>query len=108
VLAALAQQHPLVLLLEDLHWADGASLDLVRYLSRQAAALPLLLLVTYRGDELTRRHPLYALLPLLVRDEAVRSLLDERYGLPPSNCERLVTYLARRAEGNPFFIGELL
>src|SRR5205823_3382261 len=46
-LAAAAAERPLVLLLDDLHWADPASLDLLRHLAREAAALPLLLLVTY-------------------------------------------------------------
>src|SRR5438067_13851591 len=57
--AALAAQRPLVVLLDDLHWADPASLDLLRFLARQIATLPTLLLATYRADELTRRHPLY-------------------------------------------------
>jgi hypothetical protein len=47
-LAALARQRPLVLLLEDLHWADAASLDLLRHLARHLAALPLLVVATYR------------------------------------------------------------
>jgi predicted ATPase len=58
-LAALAAQRPLVVLLDDLHWADAASLDLLRVLGRQVGDLPVLLLATYRADELTRRHPLY-------------------------------------------------
>src|SRR4051794_35071219 len=48
---------PVVLLLDDLHWADSASLDLLRFLARAVAALPLLLIGTYRSDELTRRLP---------------------------------------------------
>jgi predicted ATPase len=76
-LAALATERPLVLLLDDLHWADPASLDLLRALARGLAELPILLLATYRADELTRRHPLYQLLPLLVR-EARAERLDVR------------------------------
>jgi len=94
-LAALAAQRPLVLLLDDLHWADPASLDLLRVLARQLAELPVLLLVSYRSDELTRRHPLSALLPQLVREAAA----DEA---------RLVAHLQAHAEGNPFYVGELL
>src|SRR5437763_5242950 len=67
-LAALAARRPLVLLLDDLHWADPASLDLLRSLARPLEPMPLLLLATYRADELTRRHPLYQLLPTLVRE----------------------------------------
>ena len=93
-LAALCAPPPLVLLLDDLHWADPASLDLLRFLARSLATLPLLLLATYRADELTRRHPLYPLCPLLVReagaervdlhpldDDAVRALVEARYRL---------------------------
>ena len=120
-LAAVATRQPLVLLLDDLHWADPASLDLLRYLARQVMGLPLLLLVTYRADELTRRHPLYQLLPLLVREaratqldlralpnEAVRALLRARYALPAAEEAQLVAYLRERAEGHPLFVGELL
>jgi DNA-binding NarL/FixJ family response regulator len=120
-LAAMATRCPLVLILEDLHWADRSSLELLRYLARQVIARPILLLVTYRADELTRDHPLYRLLPMLVREaEAVRlalrpldlhsvaALVAARYPLPTTDAERLVAYLDRRAEGNPFFVGELL
>ncbi len=57
LLVAMTASRPLLLLLEDLHWADAASLDLLRHLARTLAALPRLLLATYRGDELDRRHP---------------------------------------------------
>ncbi|HEX5504019.1 MAG TPA: AAA family ATPase [Thermomicrobiales bacterium] len=117
---AVAARRPLVLVLDDLHWADQASLDLLRALARHLAAHRLLLLATYRADELTRRHPLYALLPLLVREARAERLdlhpLDEAglralvagYTLPPADEGRLVGYLRERAEGNPFFAGELL
>ena len=119
-LAALAAGQPLVLLLEDLHWADPASLDLLRVLGRGLADLSLLVLATYRAAELTRRHPLYALLPMLVRearavrldlrplDEAGLRALVARFALPPADQGRLVAYLGARAEGNPFYAGELL
>ena len=120
-LGAVVAQRSLVLLLDDLHWADPASLDLLRFLARQLAALPLLLLATYRADELTRRHPLYQLLPLLVRearaatlelralpDEAVRALVRVRYALAAPDEARVVAYLGERAEGHPLFVGEVL
>ena len=66
-LTAIAHVRPLALVLDDLHWADLASLNLLRFLARDIAALPLLLLVTYRADEVTRAHPLYALLPYLLK-----------------------------------------
>jgi len=120
-LGASARVRPLALVLDDLHWADPASLDLLRSLARDLAALPLLVLVTYRADELTRDHPLYALLPLLVREAgagrvdvrpldaaALQSLVAARYHLTASDTERLVTYLSARAEGNAFYTTEVL
>lgn len=113
--------HPLVLLLEDLHWADDASLDLLRVLARSLPAWPVLVLATYRADELTRRHSLYALLPLLEREssvarlsprplngEAIAALVRARYPLADGDAERLVTYLNQRSEGNPLFVAQLL
>ncbi|HEU5424558.1 MAG TPA: AAA family ATPase, partial [Nitrolancea sp.] len=117
-----AAQHPLLLVLDDLHWADQSSLDFFRFLARDVAeARLLLLLATYRSDELHRRHPLAMLLPLLVReanaeridvrplDEAGQhALIQSRYGLGAADQSRLEEYLQARAEGNPFFAGELL
>jgi len=120
-LKALAARQSVVLLLDDLHWSDAASLDLLRFLVRSVATLPLLILVTYRSDELTRRHPLYTLLPQLAResgaaridlgrldDDAVRGLVGVRYSLPDADASRLTAYLQGRAEGNALFVGELL
>ncbi len=120
-LTALAARQSVVLLLDDLHWADPASLDLLRFLTPTLATLPLLILATYRSDELTRRHPLYQLLPQLARDsavarldlsrltdDAVRILVTQRYGLADGDAARLTAYLQGRAEGNALFVGELL
>jgi DNA-binding CsgD family transcriptional regulator len=118
---ALVRLRPLIIMLDDLHWSDPASLDLLRFLARDLASTPILLLVTYRADELTRRAPLFALLPTLVREAPairlalrpldagdVRSLVTARYRLTEFDNERLVSYLHMRSDGNPFFIGELL
>ncbi len=118
---AVASRRPLLLLLEDLHWADDASLDLLRVLARSLPAWPVLVLATYRADELTRRHPLHALLPLLEREspvarlsprplngEAIAALVRARYLLADGDAERLVTYLNQRSEGNPLFVAQLL
>jgi DNA-binding CsgD family transcriptional regulator/HEPN domain-containing protein len=120
-LRELSARQPLVLLLDDLHWADTASFDLLRFLSRSAAETALLILVTYRSDELTRRHSLYQLLPTLEREaratrldlrrlspEAVRSLVVSRYPLAGTETDHLAAYLFERAEGNAFFILQLL
>jgi len=120
-LGAVSATRPLILFLDDLHWADPASLDLLRYVARMIAALPALLIVTYRADELTRHHPLYRLLPLLERearavrlnvrplpDDAVQALVEAHYQLTRPDAARLTTYLQQRAEGNAFFTTELL
>nr|MBA3336424.1 AAA family ATPase [Chloroflexia bacterium] len=121
ILIAVAASHPAVVVLEDLHWADPASLNLLRFLARQLAALPLLLVATYRADELTRRHPLAQLLPALVReapteridlrrldDDAMRTLVASRYPLAEAAEARLVAHLRRAAEGVPFYADEVL
>jgi predicted ATPase len=120
-LTTLTTHRPLLLLLEDLHWTDPASLDLLRFLARSLARLPLLLLVTYRADELTRRHPLYTLLPLLDREsgairldlhplspDAIHALVAARFPLSAPDTTQLVRYLHGRAEGNAFFTLQLL
>ena len=119
--AALAARQPVVVLLDDLHWADPASLDLLRAVARDLAGLPLLLVVTYRADEVGGGHPLATLLPLLVREAraarldlrpldgaAIAALVASRYALAPADHIRLVGYLTGRTEGNALFLGELL
>jgi len=81
---------------------------------REVGALPLLLVATYRGEEIDRQHPLSTHLPLLVREAralrldlqpldraALRALLGARYALLAGDLERLTAYLQARAEGNP-------
>ena len=119
--AELSAAHPTLVLLEDLHWADPASLELLRHVASHLRHWPVLLLVTYRVDELTRRHPFAQQLPALVREaeglrldlrrldeDALRALVAGRYRLPAADEARLVTYLEQHAEGNPFFATELL
>ncbi len=99
-LIAIARERPLVIVLDDVHWADSASLDLLRFVARQLASVPILLLITYRSDEVTREHPLYRLMPMLVREAlAVRidlsplsnddvcALIDHAYQLPDGRHE---------------------
>ncbi|MDQ2784078.1 MAG: AAA family ATPase [Chloroflexota bacterium] len=120
-LSLATEQRPIVLMLEDLHWGDPASLDLLRFLAPLASHLPLLLIVTFRSDELPPDHPLAQSLPILVREAhplrlplqrltalEITTLIRAQYALSAASEERLVTLLAERAEGNPFFITELL
>jgi DNA-binding CsgD family transcriptional regulator/tetratricopeptide (TPR) repeat protein len=120
-LAALSSERPLLLVLEDLHWADSASLDLLRFIARGLDDMSLLLVVTYRGEDVDRHHPLAKLVPLLVREaptariglrpldgEAARVLVRARYTLAEEKVDRLATYLIERTEGNALFMTELL
>ena len=119
--AALASVGPALVVLEDLHWADQASIELLRSLGTSLATIPMLVLVTYRSDELTRMQPLYHQLPSLIRESAgrrldlhpiqapdLRNLVHAHYPMSEVDEFRLVAYLERHAEGNPFFVVELL
>jgi ATP/maltotriose-dependent transcriptional regulator MalT/DNA-binding SARP family transcriptional activator len=117
-LRAAAAARPLVLLLDDLHWADPGTLDLLDVVTRQVADVPLLVIATYRAEELHRDHPLYDRLPSLQRNrllEVIRlapfsvddtARLVEAYHGPCS--PRLARYLHERSEGHPLFLVELL
>lgn len=119
--AELGAEKPALVILEDLHWADPASLELLRHVAPHLRRWPVLLLLTYRVDELTRRHPFARQLPALVREadgvrldlrrldqDALRALVAGAYRLAAADEARLVAYLARHAEGNPFYAAELL
>jgi DNA-binding CsgD family transcriptional regulator len=119
--AELSRSSPVLLILEDLHWSDLESLDLLRDLSRRATRMRLLIVVTYRTDDLGRTSPFYHRLPALIRETACRrielrrldrdqlgALVDSSTGLSPPDRDRLIDYLARHSEGNPFFATELI
>lgn len=119
--ACLTSSRPLVILLEDLHWADPASLDLLRFLAREISTWALLVVATTREDELGRQHPLYRLLPMLEREagaerlnlsrlhpEDLRALVAASYCLRETDVARLVTYLHGMTGGNAFFATQLL
>jgi class 3 adenylate cyclase len=114
-----ARHEPLVLVLDDLHWADKPSLLLLEFLAREMSAARLLVLVTYRDLALAREHPLFQTLGELTRSEVTRrfalSGLDEREvgryiemaaAVTPSPA--LVATIHRETEGNPFFVGEVV
>jgi DNA-binding CsgD family transcriptional regulator len=119
--AELSSTRPILLLLEDLHWADPASLELLRHVAPHLRQWSILLLATYRVDELTRRHPFSQQLPALVREaeglrldlrrldaRALGTLVATRYRLPAADEARLVVYLDQHSDGNPFFATEIL
>ena len=96
-----------------MHWADEATLDVLRYLVRRAGRLPLVLVLTYRDDELGADHPLRPLLGLAARAERVRRLRLAR--LSVAAVRRLSAAAGVDADevfavtaGNPYFVAEVL
>ena len=116
VLAAIRdvlQAHPTVLVLEDMHWADEATLDVVRMLGRRIDGLPALVILTYRDDELDRSHPLRLVLGELATGRGVvrvplRSLSPEAVAELAHGSGIDSGELYRRTTGNPFYVSEVL
>ena len=122
LLAAASQESPLVLVLDDLHWAGMPELLLLKHLVRSAEPLRLLVIGTYRDTDLSRTHPLTAVLADLRRESGVERVA--LHGLDDAAVETLVAAVARHdldatlialahavrreTEGNPFFIGEVI
>lgn len=119
VLGRLTADRSAVLALEDLHWADGSTRDLIRFLVRNVRSERLLILATYRSDDLHRRHPLMPLLSELERSDRVEHVELRRFdrdevaeqltgilGEPPTT-EQLDTLLDR-SDGVPFYVEELV
>ena len=103
---------PYVLIVEDLHWGDEATLDLVRFLARRIATLPLLLVLSYR-DAVAVDHPLRTVLGDLVSSPDARRL--QLAPLSRSAVARLVEGhdidaddVHRRTAGNPFFVSQIV
>jgi DNA-binding CsgD family transcriptional regulator len=119
-LIRLAEVQPTVIVLEDLQWAGASTRDLVAFLARIQQSARVALMLTYRGDELHRRHPLRLLLDDLERNprlerirlaglsraELAELVADIHHGmaLAPEQIDRLLT----RTQGNPFYVEELV
>lgn len=119
--ADLVADRPALIVLEDVHWADPASMDLLRHLGTYLRHWPVLVIVTYRSDAPSPRRSFSQHLPALVREaggrrvdlhrldeDALRDLVVSRLTLAGEDEDRLVAYLAAHAEGNPFFATEIL
>lgn len=122
LLAEMSVAQPVVLVLDDLHWADKPSLVLLRHLLRSATPMRLLVLATYRDTDLDRSHPLADVLAELRRQPGVERL--DLQGLDEDEISGLMTKVAGHdldapaldlaralyveTEGNPFFVGEVL
>lgn len=119
VLGRAGESAPVMLVFEDLHWADGSTRDLLRFLVRSAGEERLAVIATYRTDSLGRAHPLRPYVAELARDPRV-----ERIAMRPFSRAEFADHvrairgdlpsatvldrLFERSEGNPFFTEELL
>ena len=120
-LQELTRRHPLMLFLDDIHWADPSSVDLLAYLGSKCAGLRLLTVLTYRPSEILRtQHPFGPIklelqgrgvcreiaLPFLSRDDVDRylALAFAGHQFPPG----LAAAMHARTEGNPLFMVDLL
>jgi DNA-binding CsgD family transcriptional regulator/tetratricopeptide (TPR) repeat protein len=102
-----------VLVLEDMHWADEATLDVLRLLGRRVHALAGLTIASFRDDQLERSHPLRLLFGELASERAIA-----RLGVPPLSMDAVMKLsegrgidsedLYRKTNGNPFFVTEVL
>ncbi|MGA2128646.1 MAG: AAA family ATPase, partial [Xanthobacteraceae bacterium] len=122
LLAAASQQSPIVLVLDDLQWAAVPDLLLLKHIVRSPLPMRLLVVATYRDVELSRKHPLTAVLADLRRETGIERIAVR--GLDESGVIEFVTAAAgheldeqqlalarligRETEGSPLFIGEIL
>ncbi|MDQ1680252.1 MAG: hypothetical protein QOI42_1111, partial [Frankiaceae bacterium] len=115
----LSAEQPLVLIVEDLHWADQSTLDFVAFLSRTMRGLRILLVASYRSDEMHRRHPLRPLLSAWERSRDVARLELDRFDraeveaqlqaiLGDAPSDALVDVVFERSDGNAFLVEEML
>ncbi|WP_308798346.1 helix-turn-helix transcriptional regulator [Agromyces silvae] len=124
LLETLSRERPIVFVVEDLHWIDAASLALLRFLMRALTASRVLIVLTYRTEDVGRGHPVRAFLTEAERDRGVdrreitrlsraqvrklaRLLTGEATdGTTPA--EAMIENLFLRSEGVPFFVEELI
>ena len=119
LLALLDRMGPVALVIEDLHWADPSTRDFLVFLVRSARTESLCVLITYRTDELHRRHPLRPVLAELERAPGVQRIGLERFSrgevseqlagiLGDAPDEALADRLYARGQGNALYTEELL
>jgi class 3 adenylate cyclase len=122
LLDAASARQPVVVVLDDLQWADKASLQLLRHLTASEHTMRVLVLGTYRDSELSRSHPLLETLAALRRqhgvgrvelagldDTVVMALMEATAGRSLDNAAvGLAHALYRETDGNPFFVNEVL
>jgi hypothetical protein len=118
-LISVATETPLVVVLDDLHWADAATLALLTHLTRELGRARILVLGTYRDTDLDRRHPLSQALAELNREDLFTRIPLRGLSLAESNAyirrtadvnpaPSLVQRIHDETEGNPFFLAEVV
>ena len=118
-LGAVSARQSLLVVLDDLHWADAGTLAIIRHLLRSDRGEPLLIVGTYRDTDLDRTHPLASSLHDLLREpgtvrvslsglgrDSVGILIADRAGHPAS--KEFVDLIFDETEGNPYFTEEVL
>jgi DNA-binding CsgD family transcriptional regulator/tetratricopeptide (TPR) repeat protein len=113
LVAELRRESPTVLVVEDVHWADEGTLDVVKLLARRIEALPVLALVSFRDDQLSAAAPLQIVLGELAATPAA-----QRRQIPPLSFDAVRSMaepsgadprdLYKKTAGNPFFVTEAL
>jgi AAA ATPase domain len=118
-LGAVAKPAGLVVVLDDVHWADRPSLKLLEFIAAELTETRLLVVATYRDTEVQQEDPLFGTLSRIARAPSTRRLLVR--GLSPADCARWIALtgaqgdaaalgeaLHRETNGNPFFVSELI
>jgi DNA-binding NarL/FixJ family response regulator/tetratricopeptide (TPR) repeat protein len=110
---------PVLFILEDLHWADPTSRDLIHFITHHIHSLPMMMLLTYRTDEIPAGHPVHRMVSAVSREpdvarlqlapltqKEVALLVADMFGEEPAT--EVTQAIARRTEGNPLFVEELV
>ncbi len=120
IVEAISTVMPIVVAIDDLHWADQSSLDLLLHLAHQLRNAPVLLLGAYRDDEVGRRHPFRRVLRDLHREELTDEVSVRRLGIDETETllrllldnqhisPALVNLVQDQTQGNAFFVQEVV
>lgn len=122
LLRSLSKEHPVVLLLDDMHWSDESSIDLLFYLSQQIIDIPVLLVLAFRPEDLLEAgssHPFRKILWRIERyneivrielirlsEQGIKELVTENLGKEPT--PELLRWISEKSLGNPFYAEQYL
>ena len=106
------KKEKILIVFEDIHWADEATLDFIKFFARRISQLPCLFILTYRDDEIHSRHPLRTVIGQLPPDSFTKILL---HSLSKAAVAKMATEKGYNGEdvytisgGNPFYVNEIL